>query len=418
MWYKNITPSKYIWVANRAQPLDYRDQLVSLTIGGDGNLRLLDGAQNAVWSTNVSMGSNRSIAVLLDTGNLVLMDSGSIVWESFDFPTDTLLPGMKIGINIRTGEKRYLISWRTASDPSPGNFSVGITWEIPPQPFIWNGSAPYWRGGQWDKSKFIGTDDSDSYLSWHNVQQDFQQGTAYYTFTSYNVNFFTYMFISSDGSFKWVYWNQSDGNWALYWEALQNLCETYGTCGPFGICDSSVSPVCKCLEGFAPKSEEEWKGGKWAGGCTRKKELQCQRDLNTTGAPLRPATNQSDYFLKLSQMKLPDAAKYLIPFDDSAEGCQDWCFNNCSCIAYSYVDNIGCLIWFDEVMDIQSFTTYGKDLFIRLAYDKRSDNTAERNKIIVISLSTILCCIILGAGIYYVICKRRANERESAQEDG
>ncbi|KAK4795392.1 hypothetical protein SAY86_013386 [Trapa natans] len=142
MWYKNFTPSRVVWVANRHQPLDYKDQFASLTVGGDGNLRLFDGARNVVWSTNVSRGSNSSVAMLLDTGNLVVEDSGNTVWESFRFPTDILLPGMKIEINVKTGEKRYLISWKNSTDPSPGNFTVGVTSEIPSQPFTWNGLAP------------------------------------------------------------------------------------------------------------------------------------------------------------------------------------------------------------------------------------------------------------------------------------
>ncbi|KAK4743739.1 hypothetical protein SAY87_010051 [Trapa incisa] len=414
MWYKNFTPSRVVWVANRHQPLDYKDQLASLTVGGDGNLRLFDGARNVVWSTNVSRGSNSSVAMLLDTGNLVVEDSGNTVWESFRFPTDILLPGMKIEINVKTGEKTYLISWKNSTDPSPGNFTVGVTSEIPSQPFTWNGLAPYWRGGQWDKSKFIGIANASSgYLSLHNVQQDIQQGTTTYSLTTFNDTFFAYIFISSEGSLELVFWNESDRNWILNWEAPQDLCETYGTCGPFSVCNSSVSPICKCLDGFTPKSEEEWKSGNWTGGCSRKKELKCQRDLNI-GAPAGSAANQADYFLKLSQMKLPDAANYISPLDDNPEGCWDWCFNNCSCIAYSYVDNIGCLTWFGEVMDIQSFKTSGKDLFLRLAYDEVSDNTDQRRKIIAISLATIFSSIILGAGIYYAMWKRRANEQESA----
>ena len=48
---------------------------------------------------------NTSIVTLLDIGNLVVREvnsDGSIrssLWESFDHPTDTLLPGMKLGVN-------------------------------------------------------------------------------------------------------------------------------------------------------------------------------------------------------------------------------------------------------------------------------------------------------------------------------
>ncbi|OWM91297.1 hypothetical protein CDL15_Pgr000241 [Punica granatum] len=329
LWYKNFTPSKIVWVANRDRPLPSKDQLASLAIGTDGNLRLLDGAQNMVWSTNVSVKSNGSTAVLLDTGNFLLRDveSGNIVWQSFDHPTDTLLPDMKIGINVKTGEKRDLISWKTDTDPSPGIYSFGITSEIPPQLFIWNGSSPYRRVAN---------------------------GT------------------NREGSFESVKRASQEGEWYKGWEAPTDRCEIYGTCGPFGICDLSVSPICKCLKGFEPKSEGEWKRGNWTSGCRRKKELVCEKDGNT-GAPSSTEAKETDYFLKLSQMKLPDDSIYLPYADADAGNCQRQCLNNCSCTAYAYVDTIGCMIWLDELIDVQSFNGSGEDLFLRLASAERGD---------------------------------------------
>ena len=46
------------------------------------------------------------VAQLLDSGNFVLKDlingSESIVWQSFDYPSDMLLSGMKLGWNLKT----------------------------------------------------------------------------------------------------------------------------------------------------------------------------------------------------------------------------------------------------------------------------------------------------------------------------
>lgn len=63
-------------------------------------------------------------AQLLDSGNLVLKDQNngtsreSYQWQSFDHPSDTLLPGMKLGWDLNSGQERYLTSWRTTKDPS------------------------------------------------------------------------------------------------------------------------------------------------------------------------------------------------------------------------------------------------------------------------------------------------------------
>jgi hypothetical protein len=48
--------------------------------------------------------------MLLDSGNFILREQNSDgstrqnLWPSFDYPTDTLLPGMKLGVGLKTIE--------------------------------------------------------------------------------------------------------------------------------------------------------------------------------------------------------------------------------------------------------------------------------------------------------------------------
>ncbi|CAL5344808.1 unnamed protein product [Camellia sinensis] len=116
----------------------------SLTNGKDGNLRLLDG-MNTVWLTNVSVHSNNSIAVPSDKGDPTLKDSvsGLTLLESFNYPCETFLPCMMLGLNTKTGEKHFLPSWKT-EDPIAWKVCL---WNYTPQVFIWNGSRPYSRSG-------------------------------------------------------------------------------------------------------------------------------------------------------------------------------------------------------------------------------------------------------------------------------
>lgn len=64
----------------------------------------------SIWSADVSVQTrSTSVAQLLDQGNLVLFQdnrSESFIWQSFVYPTDTLLPGIKVGLTCRTERVR------------------------------------------------------------------------------------------------------------------------------------------------------------------------------------------------------------------------------------------------------------------------------------------------------------------------
>ncbi|XP_073130361.1 G-type lectin S-receptor-like serine/threonine-protein kinase SD1-13 [Henckelia pumila] len=71
----NIPVLTVIWVANRENPLN--DANGTLLILGDGNLVILNGQKQMLWSSNVSKSIPNSSARLLDTGNLVLQDNSN-----------------------------------------------------------------------------------------------------------------------------------------------------------------------------------------------------------------------------------------------------------------------------------------------------------------------------------------------------
>ncbi|KAI6684440.1 hypothetical protein NL676_030353, partial [Syzygium grande] len=346
LWYKNLTPSKIVWVANRDSPLASADRSAKLSIGSDGNLKLVDGQQSIVWSTNVSVQSNYTAAMLSDGGNFVLLDRNSIViWGSFDDPTDTILPNMKIGLNARTGERRYLVSWKNNNDPSSGNFTAGIT------------------SGPWDKSTFSGIPEmKSSYFSGYDLKQDPQQGTTYYSVNSNNNSFLAYCFISPEGILALMIWDYGSESWLKNWAAPSNNCEVYGTCGPFGVCNSLNSPICRCVKGFMPRVKEEWSKRNWTRGCIRETDLDCQNTSRSASTQVK-----KDVFVPMNQMKVPDSAEYLSDIGDVG-GCQSWCMNNCSCLAYSYIRAIGCLVWAKDLIDFQEFSTDGQDVYIRVAH--------------------------------------------------
>ncbi|KAL0719386.1 hypothetical protein Bca4012_068710 [Brassica carinata] len=110
IWYNNLylngnkedadIQDKAVWIADRNNPITGRSG--SLTVDSLGRLKILRGESSQLELSSTKTTGNTTLN-LLDSGNLQLqqMDSdGSarkILWQSFDYPTDTLLPGMKLG---------------------------------------------------------------------------------------------------------------------------------------------------------------------------------------------------------------------------------------------------------------------------------------------------------------------------------
>ncbi|XP_031264867.1 G-type lectin S-receptor-like serine/threonine-protein kinase CES101 [Pistacia vera] len=133
-WYLGVSSGdniegQSIWVANREMPI--RDDSVVLLIDETGSLLI---KHNSGDSIKLFSGQSRTnlAAVLQDDGNFVLKETNSDgtanseppLWQSFDLPTNSLLPGMKLGINDKTGQNWSLTSWLSYSLPTPWAFTL------------------------------------------------------------------------------------------------------------------------------------------------------------------------------------------------------------------------------------------------------------------------------------------------------
>lgn len=349
-----------VWVANKNKPLNDSSGIITVE---DGNLVVLNGKNQLLWSSNVSNSVNNVTAQLLDTGNLVLSDNinGRIIWESFEEPTDTFLKEMKLISSTRTGPIIQLTSWRSPSDPSTGSFTFGIDALNIPEGVIWNNSRPYARTGPWNGQSFIGIPDMYSvYLDGFQLQVDDQANVVTFSYALLN-NLIIFYVLTSLGSIEERYWDEAEEEWKVSFRSLETECDVYGHCGGFGKCDAQKKPICNCLRGFEPKNVEEWSRGNWSSGCVRKRALQCEM-INKTGN-----VGRKDGFLKLQNMKLPYfAERSSVP----VELCREACLNNCSCAAYAYVTGIGCMRWTGNLIDLNKFTTEGEDLYLRLPHSE------------------------------------------------
>ncbi|KAL3644273.1 hypothetical protein CASFOL_012205 [Castilleja foliolosa] len=373
--YYSVSEKSVIWVANRDKPLI--DTSSTVTISKNGNLVLVNSRSQHVWSTNVTTNSPLNTTLQLqNTGNLILTDNstGTIIWDSFSHPTDVFKPKMKISDNTITGQRVILSAWKNTSNPDTGSFTAGLEALNIPQIFTWKDGKPYWRSGPWNRQIFIGVQDMYSpYLNGFSVVDD-RAGTVY--FTARDVKCYMRIKLNSSGNLVQSFWNNATMDWDVMWMAPQNECDVYGTCGAYGSCNSRRSPICSCLRGFEPTDVGEWKSGNWTRGCLRRMELGCGGNgNNSTGG-------DGDGFLRMEFMKVPDFAEQFSSRE--MDDCRTRCLTNCSCVAYAFDSNIGCLFWSRSLIDVQQFNGVGVDLYIRLAASELDNNKDKILAIIII----------------------------------
>ncbi|XP_059660454.1 G-type lectin S-receptor-like serine/threonine-protein kinase At1g11330 [Cornus florida] len=391
IWYNDISAKHVAWVANRDKPLN--DSSGTLTISKDGNLVVLDGQKQIVWSSDVPNSLANSSARLSDSGNLMLRDdsNGNIIWESFEHPSDSFLMGMKISTNKFTDKKIQLTAWKSPSDPSTGSFTLGINPLNIPEIYVWNGSHPYWRSGPWSGQIFIGIPGMISaYYGRFEIVDNNNEGTADLSYTYTNKSSLLCLTLISNGTLIQKQKEVGKGTWETTWSSQETECDVYSKCGPFGSCNIvQGSPICICLQGFDPKDIEEWSRGNWASGCVRRRQLQCERNNSDGGEK-----SKEDGFLKLKTVKMPAFAELLIASQDN---CKSQCLNICSCIAYTYYSGIGCMKWSGELIDIQEFSYGGADLYIRVAY---SELEKRRSSKLVITIAVVIVSVTVAICIY------------------
>ncbi|KAG2671304.1 hypothetical protein I3760_14G128100 [Carya illinoinensis] len=122
IWFNKIPEKTIVWAANRNN-LVPRGSKVQLTT--DGQFVLNDPKGKEIWGADMAR-SGVAYAAMLDSGNLVLATQNSVyLWESFKFPTDTILPTNTIGqdgkLVARYLEKNYSNGRFQLSLKSDGN---------------------------------------------------------------------------------------------------------------------------------------------------------------------------------------------------------------------------------------------------------------------------------------------------------
>ncbi|KAI3748627.1 hypothetical protein L6452_11857 [Arctium lappa] len=401
IWYNQISVCTVVWVANTETPLN--DTSGVLFTVSQGALQLVNGNNSAIWSSNSSGSVTTSglVARLLDTGNLVLIDQGSLVWQSFDYPGDTLLSGMRIGVDLISGKRRLLTSWKSEDDPSAGQYVFKVDPNGYPQLFEMQDLVPRSRFGPWNGVTFNGMPNLG-----YNSKFVFNETEIYYEYELANNSPVSRMHLSLDGKIQLLNWNNRTQSWTISLTARIDNCARYGICGPYGICNINNAPACSCLEGFEPRRPEQWNLADWSGGCQRIKPLAC---------------GNGDGFRTMSGIKFPDTNHSWYDLNMTLGECEAVCKRNCSCTAYASLDirSGGCLLWFDDLMDIRVYDE-SQELHIRMPASEltsptipESGSNKKKQTIIIVvstSLGSALVCLILAL---YAAWRKKKRSRKT-----
>ncbi|KAK3138705.1 hypothetical protein QOZ80_5AG0372400 [Eleusine coracana subsp. coracana] len=414
IWYHNISVFTPVWVANSDRPVS--DPTASrLTIAADGNLVLLDPSGSRAWSTNAisnaKSGNATVVAVLLDTGNLVLVPSRNasdqVLWQSFDHIGDTWLPGAKLRRDkLSAVIQQGMTSWRSRGDPAPGPYTLQPDPSGASQYVIsMNGMREhYWASGYWNGEGFIGAWE----VTGSGLYSEFLFATTdqedYITYTLAD-NSTVYRFVMDvSGQVQALLWMEDLQAWNLIYSEPRTRCQVPRACGAFGVCSESTFDECLCVRGFRPRDAARWGLRDYAGGCVRNAELRCGKN---------GSNNDSDRFYLMLGVRLPDDGRAATGAPSSSGYCERACLDDCTCSAYAF--NGSCILWHGDLQNLGNFyvgTDIG-DLYIRLAATElpgcRSHNKWRAVEIAVGALAIV--CLVVATSVLVVrinMSRRRA----------
>ncbi|XP_058191516.1 G-type lectin S-receptor-like serine/threonine-protein kinase RKS1 isoform X2 [Rhododendron vialii] len=406
IWYNKISEQTVVWVANREKPINGPSGV--LFLNQDGNLAIYDNSQNIThWDTNLSVaetGTNTSTfysARLMDSGNFVLFQGDTVsdvVWQSFDHPTNTMLPHMKLGLDLRTGLDRILTSWKSRDDPGVGQYSYRVEPSGSPQLVLYNGSVRVWRSTPvWIENEMSGSPNT-TYWFLFNASYIDNQDEVSTVYTLINNSIASTKFVDESGSIQMVSWL---GRWVRFYSVPEDQCDNYRRCGVYGDCDSNNGREfeCTCLPGYEPRSTDEWYLQDASGGCVKKRQALAM-------------CGNGDGFVKIAKAKMPDTSKALVWKNLSMQECKEKCLRNCSCTAYVVGGRGICITWYGNLMDVRRFPDGGQDLYVRvdaieLAQYLKKSRSLNGKKVAILVASVVLTSFLIISFVCWLVMKKR-----------
>ncbi|KAJ0261161.1 Bulb-type lectin domain-containing protein [Hirschfeldia incana] len=295
-----------VWVGNPTASVF--DSSGSLSIDTKGVLKITSANASPIMvsSPHLSLASNVS-ATLLDSGNFVIRETGRggggpgrVLWQSFDHPTNILLPGMKIGFNLKTKKETSVTSWTSNQVLAPGAFRLGLDPSGANQLLVWRHGEIYWSSGILTNN---GSSQLNLELSRPYIDYEFKFHSDKY------MKYFSYSTKKTNGS---VF-----SRWSL---------DTLGQITVSNILESNTS-----TRGSSEKS----------GPCNT--DLKNSSAICITEKPT--ACRKGSEYFEPRRGFMMDNAYYGDGLSSGISDCHGSCWRNCSCIAFKRSPRGRCQYW-------------------------------------------------------------------------
>jgi hypothetical protein len=355
---------------------------------------------------------NTTSAVLLNTGNLAIVENPSsdvLLWQSFDHPTDVILPGAKFGRNKVTGLNRMGISKKSLIDPGLGSYSseLGTTGVILKRR---DPSVVYWSWLLSSSSSLKLIPILKSILALDPRTKELINPTfvdndeeVYYMYTSPDESSSSFVSLDISGQIKLNVWSKANQSWQNIYSQPVDPCTPAATCGPFTVCNGIAHPFCECMESFSQKSPQDWELEDRTGGCIRGTPLDCSSKGNTTSS--------TDVFHPIARVTLP-YNPHRVQDTAAASECKQICLSDCSCTAYSY-NSTRCSVWHGELLSVNMNDGIDNDsedvLYLRLAAKDLQNFRKDKRKpsVGVVIAASIVCSMLLLLMLLLVIWRNK-----------
>lgn len=380
IWYTHVTVQTIVWTLpeNQTAPLQAG---AKLTLTRNGSLEL-----NQHWSSNTDA-LGVSGASFNDSGNFMLTNAtGEIVWQTWDSPSDTLLPGQIFP------QGRTLTAMASAHIASAGVVPYTLTIRADGNLVLqFNVTTVYWST---EIAQEGGT------RAYFDELGDLQllngSGVAVsYRSRDYGGGVLRRVVVSSSGNLETLSWDGAA--WGSTWEAFANECEIYGWCGRYGLCAySETGPVCSCLPGYGAVNSSSERDG-----CRLMMELNCS-------AGVKMVTVENTFMLDYTSDFLINSANSAVCAEKCSADAGN--ANTLPCVA-STLENAGtsyCKLKRNEFFSAYRSPFLAAQSFVKLCVDQevtqdpvfRSTGSVSRNST---ALTAALACVSAFAGLLLLL---------------